>query len=177
MSNLIKITDKSPLIHTTKKINGEKVTIKTYLSAEEYFEAIRTIAETCFDDNDEYKPEYLELAWRYVVLKYFTDIEFGDMSVEEVFKVTQSDWYAEIVEVCDKYSYWFDVKNAAKELIDYRISTRKTAFDNLCDNVSAILEQDNAQNLDDIKEVLDKLDKVDKKSFVKAVVENNIEKN
>lgn len=181
MSNLINITDKSPLINYTKKINGEKVVLKTYLSSKEYFGAIHTIADICFIENEdtnevEYKPEFKELAWRYVVLKYFTDIEIDDINIDEIFKVTQSKWYAEIEFFCNQLPITSCIQRDANELIDYRLSLRKTEFDKLCNNISAILDEGNPQNLADIQKVLDDLNSVDKEAFVKAVTENVIAK-
>lgn len=179
MSNLINITGKSPLTHITKKINGEKVTIKTYLSTEEFFNAVHTVADNCFVADEEtgiveYKPEYREPAWRYMVLKYFTDIEIGEVSVNEIFEVTQSAWYEEIERICAENPLYCEISRVADRII---ASNRKTAFDKLCDSLSAIITTDPSQNLADIKDVLDKLGTVDPKAFVEAAVENNIEKN
>ena len=179
MSNLINITDKSPLTHITKKINGEKVTIKTYLSIGEFVNAVHTIADLCFVEDETthkvvFKPEYRDIAWRYMVLQYFTDIDLSEVSIDEVFKVTQSDWYAEIERICAENPVYCEISKADDSVIAMR---QKSAFDNLCDNLSAIIATDPSQNLADIKDVLDKLGAVDPKAFVEAAVENNIEKN
>lgn len=175
MANIIEITDKSPLANKTIKVSKIPVEIKTYLDVDAFVSAANTIANSCFDDDtDEYRPEYYDIAKRYVLLKYLTDIDFGDMGVGEIFKVTQSDWYYEIEKACAILAY--EIEDAANKIIAYRLSTRKTAFDNLCDNLSATLKQDNSQNLADIKAVLDGLSKVDKRAFAEAVVENNLAK-
>lgn len=173
MANIIEIADKFPLSHKMVKVGKIPVEIKTYLDVDAFATAANTIANSCFDgETGEYRPEYYEIAKRYVVLQYLTDIELDDVSVEEVFKIAQNDWYYDIEKACAVLIYL--IEDAAAKIIEYR---RKTAFDNLCDNVSAILKQDNEQNLADIKEVLTKLDKVDKEAFVEAVVDNNIAKN
>ena len=172
MANIIEITDKSPLAHKTIKVNRIPVEIKTYLDVDTFATMANTLANSCFDkDTNEYRPEYYDIAKRYVVLKYLTDIDFGDMGIRDIFKVAQSNWYYEIEKACATIAY--EVEDAADKIIAYRLSNRKTAFDNLCDSLSAILSQDNTQNLADIKEVLDGLSKVDKKEFVEAIVERN----
>lgn len=176
MANIIDFTDKYPLAHKTIKIGKIPVGIKTYLDVDTFATMANTLANSCFDkDTNVYRPEYYDIAKRYVVLKYLTDIDFGDMGVGEIFKVAQSDWYYEIEKACAVLAY--EVESAADKIIAYRLSNRKTAFDNLCDNLSAIFKQDNTKNLADIKEVLNKLDGIDKNAFVKAVVENNLAKN
>ena len=175
MAKIIEITDKSPLGNKTIKVNKIPVEIKTYLDVDTFVTMANTLANSCFDDEtDEYRPEYYDIATRYVVLKYLTDIDFGDVNVGEIFKVAQSDWYYEIEKACETLAY--EVEDAADKIIAYRLSTRKTAFDNLCDSLSAILKQDNAQNLADIKEILDGINKVDTKKFVQAAVDNNLAK-
>ena len=172
MAKIIEITDKSPLVNRTIRVGKTPVEIKTYVDVDTFVSAVHTIADTCFVDG-EYRPEYYEIAKRYALLKYMTDIDLGDISVEEIFKVTQNEWYYTIEKECATYTSFYEITQAAKELINHNC---KTAFDNLCDNLSATLKQDNSQNLADIKAVLDGLSKVDKRAFAEAVVENNLAK-
>lgn len=172
MANIIEITDKNPLKNTIIKIGKVPVKVKTYLDVDTFVNAAHTIADVLFTDEG-YRPEYYIIAKRYAVLKYLTDIELGDMGIEEVFKVTQNGWYESIERVCEALIY--EVETAAKGIIDYRLASQKTSFDVMCDKASAILGQDMTQNLADIKAVIEGLDKVDEKKFVKAVIDNNIE--
>ena len=181
MSNLINIMDKSPLKHTVKKIEGEKVVIKTYLDMAEFFSAVHTVADNCFTIDKEtkeeiYKPEYLEPAWRYMVLKYFTDIDVSDTPVAEVFKVTQSSWYKEIeLEIADNPVY-YEINKAVERIIADKISLRKTSFDRLCDDLSGMITVNASENINDIKEVLDGLSKVNTQDFVEAAIRHNLGK-
>lgn len=182
MSNLINIMDKSPLKYITKKINGEKVIIKTYLDMADFFNAVHTVADNCFVVDEEsgeiiYKPEFYEVSWRYVVLKYFTDIEVDDISLAEVFKMTQANWYKEIEGALIDNLIYYEVNKAAERVISYRLSTQKSSFDKLCDNISAFLESNSSDSLADVKEVLAGLEKVDKQAFVDAVINRNLAQN
>ena len=179
MTNLVNLTDKFPLTNKTIKVGKIPVEIKCYLSTDEFFNAVHTVADNCFVEDEKtheiiFRPEYRDIAWRYMVLKFFTDIDISAASVDEVFKVTQSDWYIEIERVCAENSIYSEIGKAADAVIS---AQRKSAFDKLCDNLSAILKTDLTGNLADVKDVLDKLENVDKEAFVKAVVDQNIEKN
>ena len=182
MSNLINIMDKSPLKHTVKKIGGEKVIIKTYLDMADFFKAVHIVADNCFVVDEEsgetiYKPEFYEVSWRYAVLKYFTDIDVDDISLAEVFKMTQANWYKEVEAALIDNLIYYEVNKAAEKVISYRLSAQKSSFDKLCDNISAFLESNSSDNLADVKEVLAGLEKIDKQAFVDAVVERNLAQN
>lgn len=162
------------LKNTTKRINGALVTIKSYLDVDTFGSIVQTVAQSSFTDG-EYHAENREIARRYCIIKYMTDIELEDADVAEIFKTTQSgNWYTQIEADVVKLSVWGEVETAIDKQIDYLVVTRQTAFDKLCADLSAIIATDNTQNLADIKEVLDKLDKVDKKAFVDEVVKSNI---
>ena len=82
--------------NTTKRINGAPVTIKTYLDVDTFGSIVQTVAQSSFTDG-EYRAENREIARRYCIIKYMTDIELGDTDVAEIFQITQSNnWYAQI---------------------------------------------------------------------------------
>lgn len=175
MANIINIIDKSPLANATKKIKGETVIIKTYLSADDFAEIVTTISNSCFNEG-EYEAWRRPVATRYAMLEYFTDLDIAEIGVEEVFKITQGNWFAEIEHEITTLPIWAEIETAVTNQIDYRITTNPTAFDKLCTDISAIIATDNAQNLADIKEVLNGLEKVDAKRFVEAVTEKAAKK-
>lgn len=177
MSKLIDVSGKNfALKNTTKRINGVPVEIKAYLDVDTFGSIVQTVAQSSFVDG-EYHAENREIARRYVILKYFTDIEIDeDTDVAEIFKTTQGNWYSQIESDVVKLPMWGEVETAIDKQIDYIIATRQTAFDKLCADLSAIIKTDNTQNLADVKEVLEKLDKVDKQEFVEAVVEQSVKK-
>lgn len=177
MSKLTEVIGKNfALKNTTKRINGAPVTIKTYLDVDTFGSIVQTVAQSSFTDG-EYHAENREIARRYCIIKYMTDIEPEDADVNEIFKTTQGgNWYAQIEADVVKLPVWGEVETAIDKQIDYIIATRQTAFDKLCADLSAIIKTDNTQNLADVKEVLEKLDKVDKKAFVEAATENAVKK-
>ena len=164
------------LKNTTKRINSVPVEIKTYLDVDTFGSIVQTVAQSSFTDG-EYHAENREIARRYCIIKYMTDIELEDTDVAEIFKTTQGgNWYSQIESEVVKLPVWGEVETAIDKQIDYTIATRQTAFDKLCADLSAIIKTDNTQNLADVKEVLEKLDKVDKQEFVEAVVEQSVKK-
>ena len=167
MAKLIDVIGKNfALKNTTKRINGVPVEIKTYLDVDTFGSIVQTVAQSSFTDG-EYHAENREIARRYCIIKYMTDIELEDTDVAEIFKTTQggNNWYGAIESEVAKLPVWGEVETAIDKQIDYIIATRQTAFDKLCADLSAIIKTDNTQNLADVKEVLEKLDKVDKQEF------------
>ena len=177
MSKLIDVISKNfALKNTTKRINGAPVTIKTYLDVDTFGSIVQTVAQSSFTDG-EYHAENREIARRYCIIKYMTDIELEDVDVAEIFKTTQGgNWYSQIEAEVVKLPVWGEVETAIDKQIDYIIATRQTAFDKLCADLSAILSVDTKADLADVKEVLKDLTKVDKDEFVDAVIKKNTKK-
>lgn len=177
MSKLTEVVGKNFVPkNTTKRINGASVIIKTYLDVDTFGSIVQTVAQSSFTDG-EYHAENREIARRYCIIKYMTDIELGDNDVAEIFKVTQSNnWYTQIENDVTRLPLWSEVESAIDKQIDFMFLTHKTSFDKLCSDISENIAVDNTQNLADIKEVLEGLNKVNEKDFVKAITENVIEK-
>ena len=169
MANIIEITDKNPPVKKTVRIGKVAVTVKGYLSADTYAEIANTIANSSFDETGSYRPEYREIARRYVVLKYMTDLDLGEMDTSEIFKVTQSGtWYNTIVNEVNKLPVWAELEQSVDEIINYKLLTRKTSFDDLCEILSAFAEKmGDTKSLDAIAE---KLSNLDDKAVVEAIV-------
>lgn len=162
---------------TTKKINGVTIEIKNYINVDMFANMVNTIARTLFDEDEEFCAWNREIAKRFVILKYMTNIEVSELDINEIFKLTQSgDWYNDIERIVTGLPLWGEIEDAVDKQIDYILSIRPTEFDKLCSNLSTILDADIQTNFDDIKEILDGLNNVNKKDFVKAVTENVIEK-
>lgn len=177
MAKIIDVIGKNFALRSLgKRINGVPVTIKTYVDVDAFASIVQTVAQSCFVDG-EYHAENREIARRYCIIKYMTDIELEDTDVSEIFKTTQGGaWYGDIEREVVKLPVWGEVETAIDKQIDYAIATRPTAFDKVCTDLSAILTKDNSQNLADVKEVLDKLSEVDEKKFVEAAVDNAVKK-
>lgn len=177
MSKLIDVIGKNFALKTiTKRINGVPVEIKAYLDVDTFGSIVQTVAQSSFTDG-EYHAENREIARRYCIIKYMTDIELEDADVAEIFKTTQGgNWYSQIEADVVKLPVWGEVETAIDKQIDYIIATRQTAFDKLCADLSAILSVDTKVDLADVKEVLKDLTKVDKDEFVDAVIKKNTKK-
>ena len=178
MANITSVMGKNfALRNTTKNINGTKVEIKGYLDVNTMANIVQTVAQTCFQ-NGEFHAENREIARRFAILKYLTDIEVNEEEISEVFKCTQggNNWFTQIESDVTRLPLWTEVESAIDKQIDFMFLTHKTSFDKLCSDISANIAVDNTQNLADIKEVLDGLNKVNEKDFVKAITENVIEK-
>lgn len=177
MANITEIMSKCGEPKTTNRnISGAKVEVKGYLDVNTMANIVQTVAQTCFQ-NGEFHAENREIARRFAILKYLTDIEVNEEEISEVFKCTQAgNWFTQIENDVTRLPLWAEVESAIDKQIDFMFLTHKTAFDKLCSDISANIAVDNTQNLADIKEVLDGLNKVNEKDFVKAITENVIEK-
>jgi histidyl-tRNA synthetase len=176
MANITTVMGKnSTLKNTIKNINGAKVEIKDYLDVETITNIVQTVSQTCFQ-NGEFHAENREIARRFAILKYLTDIEVKEEEISEVFRDTQAgNWFSQIENDVTRLPLWGEVETAIDNQITYLLS-KQTAFDKLCADLSAMLSVDTKADLADVKEVLEKLDKVDKQEFVEAVVEQSAKK-
>lgn len=177
MSKLTEVIGKNfALKNTTKRINGVPIEIKAYLDVDTFASIVQTVAQASFVDG-EYHAENREIARRYSIIKYMTDIELEDADVSEIFKKTQGgNWYSQIEADVVKLPVWAEVELAIDKQIEYIVATRPTSFDKVCSDLSAILSADTKADLADVKEVLDNLNKVNKQEFVEAVIEKNVKK-
>lgn len=156
-----------PQADETIKINKHKVTIRTSISTNDFATAVHTIADSCFVDG-EYRPEYKEIAKRYAVLKYLTDIDLGEIEVNEIFELSQASWYLDIENACAKYTAYYDIQKAADELIDYRIRTHQTNFDDLCDTLKEFAEK--MGDTKALEDIATRLGNLNDKEVVSAIV-------
>lgn len=164
------------LKNVTKRINGVEVEIKGYVDADTMGDIVQTVALTCFQNGD-YRAEFREIASRYAIIKYLTNIEVDDSDIAEIFKMSQSgNWYGEIIREVNKLQVWGEIDLAIDRQIDYLLSTQPNGFDKLCEELSANIGVDSTKNLAEVKEILDNLNKVDKNAFVEAVTENVVKK-
>lgn len=141
----------------TIRINGSTVDVKTNIDAENYTSIIRTIAENCFVDN-QYHPAYFEIVRRYVILDYFTNIDVENISLNEVFKTSQNgNWFDKIEKIVTSLPIWNRIESATNAYIDYKIKSRKTSFDNLCDSFNSLAEENSKIDVGVINELNDRL--------------------
>ena len=171
MANIVELTDRYPINNKTIKVGKTVISIKGYLPADIYAEIVNTIANSSFDEGGKYRPEYREIAKRYVIIKHMTDIELGSMNAAELFQATQGGtWYGLIDAEINKLPVWAELEQAVDESINYKLLTRKTSFDSLCDILSTFADKmGDTKSLDAIAEKLSNLDD-------KAVVETILDK-
>lgn len=166
--NIINLTDRYPLNHSQVKIDkNNTVQVKTYLTVDEFVNAVKTIVDACFIDG-KYMPEFKDIAKRYMLLTTFTDIEFGSMSIEEIFKVSQNKWYYDIEDEVSESPIYYEIICAADEAIDYKIRTRRTSFDDLC-----VILSDFAEKMGDttaLSNIANRLEKLSDKEVAEVIV-------
>lgn len=169
MANIVELTDRFPVNNKTIKAGKTVIEIKGYVPADTYAEIVNTIANSSFDESGKYRPEYREIAKRYVVIKHMTSIELGSMNAAELFKVSQGGtWYELVSCEVDKLPVWAELEKAIDEAINYMLLTRKTAFDDLCETL-----KDFADKMGDTKsleEIAKRIENLDDKKVVEAIV-------
>ena len=94
------------------------------------------------------------------------------MSIEELFIESQAEWWNELMKHIASTQIHYYIENAVDEVIQSRLSSRKTSFDVLCDELANMAKTDVSDQLKDVSDILNKLNRVDKRKFVKAVIDN-----
>lgn len=170
MANIVELTDRFPVNNKTIKAGKTIIEIKGYLPADTYAEIVNTIANSCFDESGKYRPEYREIAKRYVVINHMTSIELGSMNAAELFQATQGGtWYGLIEAEINKFPIWAELEQAIDEAINYKLLTRKTSFDELCDILGTFA--DKMGDTKSLEEIADKLGKLDNKTVVETILD------
>ena len=102
------------------------------------------------------------------MLRYLTDLDLDELTADEVFAQSQAQWYLDIETACANHTAFYDIQKAADELIEYRIRTRKTAFDELCDTLKEFAEK--MGDTSSLEDIATKLRNLDDKAVVDAIV-------
>lgn len=169
MANIVELTDRFPVNNKTIKAGKTVIEIKGYLPADTYAEIVNTIANSCFDESGKYRPEYREIAKRYVVINHMTSIELGSMNAAELFQATQGGtWYGLIEAEINKIPIWAELEQAVDEAINYKLLTRKTSFDELCEVLGTFA--DKMGDTSSLEDIATKLRNLDDKAVVDAIV-------
>ncbi|MCZ2394978.1 MAG: hypothetical protein LC100_00375 [Chitinophagales bacterium] len=162
------------LKNTTKRINGVPVEIKAYLDVDTFASIVQTVAQSSFTDG-EYHAENREIARRYSIIKYMTDIELEDTDVAEIFKTTQGgNWYSQIEAEVVKLPVWGEVETAIDNQISYLLS-KQSEIDRLCKNLSKIFDTDVESTISEVQDILEKIERVDENKFVDAVIRKSLD--
>lgn len=156
----------------TIKINKVSIEVQNSLTVDGFASCVYSIADSCFNKKGEYKPEYKEVAKRWAYIKFFTNISLDGISIEELFKVSQAEWWDELMKHIASTQIYYSIESMVDEVIQSRLSSRKTSFDILCDELVNIAKTDMSDQLKNASDILSKLNRVDKRKFVKAVIDN-----
>ena len=170
MPNILEFIDKEPLRNSVIKINKIPVEVKAFISANDFVNAVHLIADSAFGENGEYRPDLKTITERYVLIRYFTDIDLGDMSIDEVFKVSQNKWYNDLCERVYIDTNYVLVLETASKIVQNKLDKAETSVDKFVSKISNSLFEDSEIDLNQIKNILDGLKCVDKESFVDAVI-------
>lgn len=161
----------------TVKVNSkEKIEVTLGITASDFRDAIEQMAKSVFDDNDIYVSAFREFLRRYIIIKYFTNVEVTDSDMVAIFEASQvGTWFSEIENIVTSLPVWAELERAVDSQIDYIIASRKNSFDKICDKINeivgAIPDDFNAsESLSDVKDVLNKLSDVNANKFVKEVL-------
>lgn len=162
----------------TIKVNKKPIVIRKRVDAEVYAGIVRTWIELKFNKKGVYQPEFDEITRRYIIVNFFTDIDITDVSINELFKMTQiGSWFSEVESEVINNSIWYAIEDSVAEGLRYRLSKEETNFDKLCAEIKeAVVELKKPADLTEIKQVLSQLHKVDKSEFIETVIENNLAK-
>ena len=99
-----------------------------------------------------------------------TSIELGSMNAAELFQATQGGtWYGLIEAEINKFPIWAELEQAIDEAINYKLLTRKTSFDELCDILGTFA--DKMGDTKSLEEIADKLGKLDNKTVVETILD------
>lgn len=176
MSKLIDVIGKNfAPKNTTKRINSVPVEIKAYLDVDTFGSIVQTVAQSSFTDG-KYHAENREIARRYCIIKYMTDIEIDeDTDVAEIFKTTQGgNWYSQIETEVVKLPVWGEVESAIDNQITYLLS-KQSEIDRLCKNLSKIFDTDVESTISEVQDILEKIERVDGNKFVDAVIRKSLD--
>lgn len=169
MANIMEFKKTTKVI--TCKISGIKVEFKTRLSVQEYVDAINEIVSSCFTNNM-HTPEYRTLGERYVMLAYFTDIDVTGISLEDIFEITQDEWFNQIEERVIGLPIYNEIIKAVDETIEYR----RGDMYQLSKAIETAANSDINSTIAAVNETIDKANNFDAKKYVDAAVEVAMQK-
>ncbi len=166
-------------IVNTKTIKANKtfITVKTAITTDEFIAFVNTVADLTFDENGMYNGAFERIATRYAVVKFLTNIDIEDKTVNNVFDCTFQKWFANVMNIVESTAYWDELMSAVYDNINYKIGIsahdRKTSFDNLCDTLADIItdfsEYNSSETIDALKRISEKLNIAENKDLVEAI--------
>lgn len=166
-------------IANTKTIKANKtfITVKTAITTDEFIAFVNTVADLTFDENGMYNGAFERIATRYAVVKFLTNIDIEDKTVNNVFDCTFQKWFANVMAVVEVSSYWDELMGAVYDNIAHKteitIRSRKTSFDDLCDSLANVItdfsEHNSSETIDALKRISEKLNIADNAELVEAI--------
>lgn len=166
------------------KINERSVKIKRTLTAVEFMAFVNLVVNSSFDSDEKYHASYKEIALRYAIVNYFTDIDISELSANEIYDITNQYWYSDVSAYVQKLNCYNKLVKAINEDIDYKIKTDRTSFDDFIVFIKNIIEKITEQidntDMDSIKSLAESLSNINEVRLARALADmkkNNDEVN
>lgn len=161
----------------TIKVNKTSINVKTVITTDEFIAFVNTVTDLAFDENGTYNGAFERIAMRYAVVKFLTNIDIEDMTVNNVFDCTFQKWFTNVMNIAETSSYWDELMGAVYDNIAHKteisIKSRKTSFDNLCDTLSSIItdfsEYKGSETIDALEHIAEKINIADNNELVEAI--------
>ncbi len=176
-TNLNQILDTR--ITNTKKIKANKtfVEVRTAVTTDEFVAFVNTVTELSFDKSGMYNGAFERIAVRYAVVKFLTNIDVTDMTVNNVFDCTFQSWFKAVMNAVESTSYWDDLMGAVCDNIacktESMLRSRKTSYDKLFDTlseaVSDFAKTNSSESIETLKEIAERLNAADNPTLIGAI--------
>lgn len=161
----------------TIKVNKTLIDIKTVINTDEFVAFVNTVTDLAFDANGTYNGAFERIAMRYAVVKFLTNIDIEEMTVNNVFDCTFQKWFKNVSDVVKDTAYWNELIEAVyyniRHKMDASVHDRKTSFDNLCDTLLSVItdfsEYNSSETIDTLKRIAEKINIADNDELVEAI--------
>lgn len=154
------------------KINKKEVKVAVVVSAETFMEFVDVVVGSSFDDEGNYKGAYQEIATRYAIVKYLTNINVDEMSANDVYDLSNQKWFGKIMAVIKNTDYWSSLNYAISEEL-----SNNTPFNTLCKTLTkAVNDFSNGttqEAIDALSDIASKINVADNKELVEAIVQHS----
>jgi len=143
--------------------HGYKVVVRKAITQSEMLAFVKTVVESCFDDNGEYTPENRDFMYRYCQILFFTNVDLPTESTEAYEFVYHLDLNNIVNMYAERYLL-ADIQSAIEEKVRYRLDTE---LDEMRKQVEQI-----AQVVGALNESISSVDPEDIKNLVAALAEH-----
>lgn len=166
--------------------NKEELEIKKTISLADFSAFVNTVAEVCFDSDNEYKPEYLDFAIRVNTISFYSNIALssdGEKTFDLLYNtdaydviranVNKEQYDALMNAVEAKIEYMLDVQ--AREMKKYVMEFNRVIND-LSNKLSESFEGIDTDELNNVFHAIGKHGAIDENKIAEVVI-NNLKNN